>query len=155
MWSQYLMRYFWSIISLAVLATVMFSLPVQAEPYLAVRTGEKCSTCHTNPTGGGKRTEYGNRYGNTILPAGRLDNLFSGGKTKSDTDLAAAPTWDGRVTDYLAIGGDLRASLKSTIVPNSENQLAFDLDRTTLYFDFRIIPNRLSLYVDERVAPGA
>lgn len=149
------MRYFWSITFLAGLSTAILSLPVRAEAYLAVRTGAKCVACHVNPTGGGKRTEYGNLYGNTSLPAGRLDSLLGSGKTKSGTDSAAAQAWDGRITDYFAVGGDLRASLKSTIVPNTDNQLAFDLDRTTLYFDLRIIPNRLSLYVDERVAPGA
>ena len=152
------MRFFWSITFLLGLPVLLLSAPASAEPYLAVHTGQKCMACHVNPTGGGKRTEYGTLYGNTILPAGRLgniENILGSGKAKSGTDSTATQVWDGRITDYFAVGADLRTGLKSTIVPNAENQLAFDLERTTVYFDLRIIPNRLSLYVDQRVAPGA
>ena len=151
------MKFFWLIIFLLCLPAMLLSAPAGAEPYLAVRTGQKCMACHVNPTGGGKRSEYGNYYGNNSLPAGsfgNIDTIFSAGKTKSGTESTTAQAWDGRFTDYFAIGGDLRTSLNSKIVPGATNTLAFGLERTSLYFDLRIVPNRLSLYVDQRVAPG-
>lgn len=140
----------WLVILLLSPGLLLLATRAAAEPYLAMRTGEKCMACHTNPTGGGKRTEYGTLYGNTSLPSGLL-----GGEKNKNNGTAAAPAWNGRVNDYFAVGGDLRTSLRSTIIPNADNDLAFDLDRTTLYFDLSVIPNRLSLYLDTRVAPGA
>ena len=40
----------------AVVAGLLLPGRSRAEPYLTVRTGAKCSDCHTNLTGGGKRT---------------------------------------------------------------------------------------------------
>jgi hypothetical protein len=39
----------------------------RAEPYLAVRTGAKCSDCHTNLDGGGKRTPFAHIHSRDIL----------------------------------------------------------------------------------------
>jgi hypothetical protein len=65
-----------------------------AEPYLAVRTGLKCTQCHVNPTGGGLRSVYGDVYAQTVLPALHLD-------TGKDT-------WTGDISSFLRLGGDLR-----------------------------------------------
>lgn len=128
---------------LVVLATT-FSMPVQAEPYLAVRTGAQCSACHVNPTGGGMRNPAGTIIGNSMLPANKLESPGAVG----------SPPWDGRITDYLSVGADLRASLRSTTTPTSGRLTAFSTERASVYIDLRLIPDRLSLYIDERVAPG-
>ena len=106
------------------LALLALSMPAQAEPYLAVRSGQSCSACHVNPTGGGKRTEYGTLYGYSALPAGRLENIFKSAAKSNAEQGTAAPGWDGRITDYLAVGADLRASFQSTQVPNTAGQRA-------------------------------
>ena len=41
--------------------------PARAEPYLMVRAGAKCNDCHTNLTGGGKRTPFAHIHARDIL----------------------------------------------------------------------------------------
>lgn len=109
-----------------------------AEPYLAVRTGLKCMACHTNPTGGGKRTTFGRSYGQTLLPA----------------EPASEPMGDlfGR---YLDIGGDLRTSAAFSNTPGGDDQSAFNTDRANIYLEARLMPERLTLYLDQQFAPGS
>jgi hypothetical protein len=135
-------------------SALLLAMSAYAEPYLAVRAGAKCMSCHTNPTGGGKRTEYGNIYAQTTLAAARLDPA-SGKTTEAPVAPHADGMWTGRLNDYVAVGADARANLDASDVPHQEDTLAFDLKSAQLYLDLQPIPNRLSLYVDQRVAPGA
>jgi hypothetical protein len=123
----------------------------RAEPYLAVRAGAKCVACHVNPTGGGKRTEFGNIYGQTELPARRLDLLT--GETAAESGPGAA-SWSGKLNDHVALGGDFRASLDARVIPNSADTAAFNT-RGQVYLEVKPIVDRLTLYLDERIAPGA
>ena len=111
-----------------------------AEPYLAIQQGYKCVACHMNPTGGGLRNDFGIVFAENMLPANGLP--------------AAVPVWTGRMGDFLRLGGDLRASWTRAEVPGAKSQHAFNLDQERLYADVALIPDRLSLYIDEQVAPG-
>src|ERR1041384_434786 len=119
--------------AMATAFAALLALPaaVQAEPYMAVRTGLTCSSCHTDPTGGGKRNRYGMVWEQTDLPlhivsSGDLDRMGGwlrknledpvpapgegtdgGGETAS-----SPPSWstftDGYLTSFLSVGTDLR-----------------------------------------------
>ena len=115
-----------------------FTSSVFAEPYLAVRTGQHCSSCHVNPTGGGKRSDAGTIYGLHVLPGQAIEN-----------------GWNGRVNQYLAAGADFRASLRHFNRDNSDNESAFETERTSLYLEISPIPNRLTIYIDELLSPTA
>src|SRR5262245_812474 len=123
-----------------------------AEPYIAVRTGYKCMVCHVNPTGGGKRTEFGAIYGQTALPASRLDP--STGKEIPEGAPDPAP-FTGRFNQYIGIGADLRANATYTSIPNTNSTNAFDPVRAQVYLEVKPIVDRLTIYLDERVSPGA
>lgn len=125
--------------ALAALA-LLCATPAAAEPYLAVQQGAKCSTCHMNPTGGGLRNEYGNIWAQTSLAANRLESEDG--------------PWSGMVNNYIAIGGDARFNLNSADVPNQAETLEFALEEMRAYIDIEPIPDRVGVYIDQRVGPG-
>ncbi len=112
--------------------------PAYAEPYLAVQKGMQCSSCHSHPAGGGKRSVYGNVFAQSELAGRRI---------------GSGELWTGEVTKWLAVGADIRASYENVNTPNRSNSSDFDINRGTIYLEATIIPDRLSLYVDEQVTP--
>jgi hypothetical protein len=138
----------------ALLAAVLAPAPALAEPYLAVRTGYKCMVCHVNPTGGGKRNEFGATYGQSALPASRLDPET--GDTVPDDAPGPVP-FTGKVNNHLGFGADLRANATATYTPNTTppQAYAFDPIRAQVYMEVKPIADRLTIYLDERVSPGA
>ena len=142
-----------SIVASALLAvTLLLPAVARGEPYLAVRTGLKCVVCHVNPTGGGKRTDFGSAYGQTALAATRID--LSARQRVAATDAAAGPPWTGRLNQYIALGADLRATTQRTRVPGASNTQALNQTRAQVYLEVKPFGDQFSLYVDERVAPG-
>lgn len=113
-----------------------------AEPHFAVAKGLPCSACHQHPAGGGQRTAYGNVYAQTELAATRVG--------PADADL-----WTGEVTRWLSVGADLRADVRYVDVPGAEERSAFELRRGTAYLRADVVPQRLSITVDQQFAPGS
>jgi len=137
----------------AALFGLLFAISAHAEPYLAVRTGAKCMTCHVNPTGGGKRTEYGANYGSAVLPEGRLEEASDAAKA-TPGGREPSGVWTGKINDYFAVGGNARMNFDSIRVLNQQDTPGFALHSAQVYLDLRVVPDRLSFYVDEHVAPG-
>ena len=126
-------------IAAATLLLLMLLAPAAlAEPYLAVQKGLKCGTCHTGPSGGGKRTPYGNLFLQTEMPARTLD---------------MGDIWTGEFGQYLAVGADIRASWRQQDVPGQPSESDSDLDEFLAYVEIKPLPKYVSLYFDARVAP--
>jgi len=123
------------------LSFMLMSSRSSAEPYLAVQNGYKCVTCHVNPTGGGMRNDFGVIFAQNLMPA----QTFNGGD----------PIWNGKLTEFFRVGGDLRVNWSRNTAPNTPAQQKFALDQFRLYADVAIIPDKLGIYVDEQVAPNS
>lgn len=104
------------------------------EPYLAIRTGLKCSACHVNRSGGGARTAFGSIYAQTQLP------------------MRTAAVRNRAITDYLAVGWDVRTVAAATVSPATP-RTAFELEEANLYLEARLIDRVLALYVDQTLGP--
>jgi hypothetical protein len=135
-----------------------FAGPAAAEPYLAVREGFKCSACHVNMTGGGKRTEFVAAHAKELL---HYPNFFAALAKPADS-------FNGELlSPYVAIGANLRTSFTSTFQARGDdgdvkNDQVFrsrleeiDVDVTDAlgYLEVRLIPDWLTFYVDQRFAP--
>ena len=130
-----------------------------AEPYIGVRQGFKCSSCHTNRTGGGKRTDLVTTHAREILRYPTFLGSFSAPLDKFNPEL----------NSYIGIGADLRFSELATFQDKPDangrvkNNTAFRtrLESESLatteavgYLEVRLIPNRLTVYLDQRFAPN-
>jgi hypothetical protein len=113
----------------------------RAEPYLAAQQGYKCMACHVNPAGGGMRNAFGNIYAQNVLAATKIG--------------AADDLWTGAVNRFVMLGGDLRAGWTRTDIPHQQQSNEFEVSDARLYLDVEAIPDRLSVYLDERLAPGS
>jgi len=125
---------------------------VRAEAYLAIQEGYKCSKCHVNMTGGGKRTDFGNIYVQTRLANKFLDwrGLFDD-EEEIDEDNPIGPDsrssfFSGRLNDYIAIGGDLRMRYERTDTPNNPTQDVFNQSKQNLYLEINLIPEHVTFY---------
>lgn len=145
---------------LILVAANFLALPAMSEPYIAVMKSMKCMTCHTNPTGGGKRNVYGNMfaqyefsetYYKDLLPdSAQATDQPTGIENKGDEP----EVWTGELGRFVSLGGDMRSSVSAINIPNQDDEFKFELDETLIYLEIKLIKDRLSLYLDERVAPN-
>ncbi len=140
--------------ALGILGLVLWGASsVRAEPYLAIQEGYKCSKCHTNMTGGGKRTEFANIYVQT-----RLANRFwnwrdilgesdegADDENPSNTD-SSSSFFSGRLNDYIAIGGDFRMRYEQTETPSNPTNDVFNQQKQNIYLQVDLIPEHVMFY---------
>ncbi len=127
---------------------------VQAEPYLAIQEGYKCSKCHVNMTGGGKRTDFANIYVQTRLASNFFD--WRRYKIESDEEIdeeenplktdASSSFFSGRLNDYVAIGGDFRVILDRTEESGKRSEDVFRQRKQNIYLEIDLIPDRVLFY---------
>lgn len=125
----------------------------RAEPYLAIQEGYKCSKCHVNMTGGGKRTDFANVYVQTRLASTFLDWRRIGSKPSKDegednpvrTD-SQSSFFSGRLNDFIAIGGDFRSLLERNKPPATTESLGFNQRKHNIYLEINLIPERVTFY---------
>lgn len=118
-----------------------FPLAASAEPYLAVRSGQPCAVCHVNQTGGGLRTVFGDLYGQTQMPAEQVD-------------LGSRGPFLGNVNEWLRVGSNFRDDLTYTDVPHQKKADSFGVEDFRLYGAATFLGDHVTLYVDQRLAPG-
>lgn len=121
-------------------AAILAAGHASAEPYLAVRYGLKCESCHVNPTGGGLRTDFGDVFAQTQLPAHPVHGNWG--------------LWTGEVTKILRVGGDFRYDANFTQTPGTKTTDHLQVQQGRVYGEAEVIPNRLILYADEQLTPG-
>jgi hypothetical protein len=135
------------------LASVALGIPnAGAEPYLAIQEGYKCSKCHVNMTGGGKRTDFANVYVQTRL-ANEFFDWRRFGKKPDDTERdnpvktdSQSSFFSGRLNEYIAVGGDFRVLLEETRTSGSASKQAFNQRKQNIYLEVDLIPDHVIFY---------
>jgi len=131
------------VITLRLLAVLLLSVlvlhqPAVAEPYLAIQKGLKCGMCHVSPSGGGKRTAYG--------------NIFEQAEAAERT-LDMGELWTGELGKYFAVGADLRGGWSQVDVPGQTKISDTELEEFLGYVEIRPFPRNLTIYVDAKLRP--
>ena len=139
-------------------AVLALPLPALAEPYLAIRTGMKCSQCHSNRTGGGRRNDYGNVFSQQDLPTWQLqwngESVVTADEGQPESSESAPGFFSGRINDYLALGANLRAENLTVEPPTGTKTNESAIKEAVLYVEANLLKDRLLFYLDEKLAPG-
>ncbi len=141
-----------------VVAVWLVASSAWAEPYIAVREGYRCSGCHTNITGGGKRTDIVSVHPRQLLHYPMFLGTFA----------KPLDHFSGEVNKYIGIGADVRFSETATFQDRGSNgrvdnnkvfrgrleSNSLDTTEAVAYLEVRLIPDHLSFYLDQRFAPN-
>ncbi len=160
-----------ALLTAAILAAAALALPLlagnaAAEPYMSVREGYKCSKCHVNRTGGGKRTDYAQVYMHTRMAHNPLYPAAEGAKTEEAPSFAT-----GRLSETFSVGADFRTSLHKISTPGATNDVS-GFNRPTecsgchtstsgggkvaeLYLQMDAVPGRFAMVASQNLAPSA
>ena len=106
-----------------------------AEPYLALRTGLKCSQCHVNRTGGGARNDFASVWSQTQLPMRTFD------------------VRSRNLASWIAIGLDFRGAFDWALTSGVEPRTAFAVKESQVQLEARLIDDILTFYLDQTVEP--
>jgi hypothetical protein len=101
-----------------------------AEPFLALRTGLKCSACHVNRTGGGGRNGFGSIWSQTELPMRTFD------------------VRNRNLASWVAIGLDFRGAFDAALTSGVEPRTAFAVKESQVQLEARLIDDILTFYLD-------
>lgn len=142
-------------VAIALLLLLLLAGTSFAEPYIAVRTGFKCSQCHENRTGGGKRTDFGVAYSQYKL------------MMKSMMGVAQAQSFDPKLTPTVSVGANFRIEQTWLQAATSKKVNTGDSVRTApstwdagtfkeknLYVNMDLVKDRLKLYYDKDMGGG-
>ena len=142
-------------ICLGLLLLSFASQQLGAEPYIAFREGYKCSACHVNHTGGGKRNDFGALFTQTEMTP------LMEKASENAMDFAA------QIGEGLTLGADFMVVEEALFSVDEklqtgdrderyeqDSQNSFDIRSGNLYLEATLIPQTLTLYLDETVAPG-
>jgi len=143
---------------LSLLLPAVLSLPLlaTAEPHFAYQGGYKCSACHVNQTGGGKRNAFGQLYPQTELrplwlkAAEKSGDLSS--QLGSSVSLGADFTALHKTTFAVDETGTPAGAAETTFSQPAQN--GFDISTGQLYLEISLAPEVLTLYLDEIFTPA-
>jgi len=128
--------------TLALVALTLLAAPgdALAEPWIAMRTGQKCSVCHVNRTGGGGRNDFGSAWAQAELPIKTF-----------------LPVRSRRLNDWASIGFDARtvwsAALSKPDAAPETPTTQWEITEAQVQLEARFVPNVLALYLDQTVGP--
>jgi hypothetical protein len=118
--------------------SLLLTASATALPQFAARTGERCQSCHVDPSGKGMRTLNGANFGRNELPLSSTD------------DTADIEDFITRITKNINTGGDFRTLYFYNEIDKTGSFFQME---GNLYFDFRL-NKKVRVYVSKGLYTG-